>query len=845
MPIMDCTCHPPPQPPATLATPEAATLATAVATAAAATAPVVAETPGWPEAATLDSPVLSVLALLLRLRAGLRVLPLSSPLPPSSAGRVLPPLRVDVVYAPPPESSSVPSSSPRPLLVEQWSVVAPQRSLERSADSVDDDADRLVLLLQSLHSELSRLPLHSPLHARDSAVAGRLFASVKVGDLPASSISSSLPHPPPPSTTFSETATVRMLRVEPSSLLSVSVVYDANIATLLQPLSISGGCATPLSQVVAVKILDENGGEYSLHPSEDGPEVHSEAEEGGDLHGAGNDDFSSSGSDTLHPQPLHPKLSSSVKSARPLSTMAIASSPTLARRSSFVNQHAAGVADVQTPSASFVGSYEESLLTGRMSSHPSKPLAFVAEISAVAVGRVKSRSIEAVRPRVLRIRFDAWFYDYGMSHLGAVVGVDRGHGTFPAGGGVALSPYVGNVDVEGLNGLIWDSRTADGEGEGDENDNAEEVDEEEFRANWIGGYRVPARGQLRIIIKNTTNTAVKMFHLPYDFRDMPPNTKTFLRQKTYISARRTSTSTVMGASQPQQQQKERLYAAVHVHFECSARRRIYVTRAVRVVFSHRGVDSDETTRTVMEAPHGPHEKYTDTGVAQQQQQQQQRAAAWGLAGPSARFASMMPREVLSVSPGRRISSGFGGGGVARRSSFGALVGSLGRHVTSGAPAPTRGTGIAASVETLRQLSLQSGRTVDSYNSHNGDDDDDDDGAGGGELLFTQQPLPLALSDDSVNVPRGGSAKSSLMWAPPIKSSLSIALSMSSNSASGASTPGAVSLSRSRVASVGCNGDDEDSVSAADGEVSDRIGGTKIAVAPGVTSSDGVWKNGFR
>jgi hypothetical protein len=46
------------------------------------------------------------------------------------------------------------------------------------------------------------------------------------------------------------------------------------------------------------------------------------------------------------------------------------------------------------------------------------------------------------------------------------------------------------------------------------------------------GYRVPEKGTIQVTLFNPLGTVVKMFVLMYDLSDMPPNSQTFLRQRT-------------------------------------------------------------------------------------------------------------------------------------------------------------------------------------------------------------------------------------------------------------------------------------------------------------------------
>ncbi|KAI9344957.1 hypothetical protein BDR26DRAFT_856992 [Obelidium mucronatum] len=488
-------------------------------------------------------------------------------------------------------------------------------------------------------------------------------------------------------------------------------------------------------------------------------------------------------------------------------------------------------------SGSLIGSYEESILNGRMSSLPSKPLPFIADLGVVALGKCKNPALKC--PKGLRFCFDACFYEFGgcgggsgslkgeLAH-GRAAGRDEFEG---------VSPYVGNVDVEGLNGMIWtgaDDLETDVEGDND-------TTEEGFRKKWIGGWRVPPKGQLQIIIKNSAGTAVKVFLIPYDFRDMPPNTKTFLRQKIFVVKPPPSTNVNTAAILPHQQgrrnslstptgpPKDRLRDAIHVHFQCTSRKRIYLTRQVRVVFGHKGLESDEKCRVVLEGPSDP--KYIDLPVT---------APAVNVPWTPNNDAKTKPREeILSVSPSRRsFSAGNGfsyfnpnvensggdygsnigsgtipirtpntvptasssstGTSIPRRSSLGVSMMNFAGvsldhpHHILPQPSPQQ------QQQQQQQRILSTSRSIDNFRRpsslhHHSTVPDDEDSEG--EDLFRPQPL---ISSIGAGVGAGVPTiqKSGNFWmAPPSnKSSLSMALSMSSGSVSsscatsGANTP---------------------------------------------------------
>ncbi|KAJ3317301.1 hypothetical protein HDU76_001236, partial [Blyttiomyces sp. JEL0837] len=295
---------------------------------------------------------------------------------------------------------------------------------------------------------------------------------------------------------------------------------------------------------------------------------------------------------------------------------------------------------------SLVGSYEESILSGRMSTLPSKPISFIAQVGVIGMGKCKPR---LKCPPHINLAFPAYFYDLvgeespntpyvGVVDFEGLGGLVLVEGAKNSGGGGTGAASFGSGALRDSNGVsVSESRGSRGDCSDDEDGlgNVERgavvVKEEGFRKNWPGGYRLPPKGQLQIIIKNPSRTAVKVFLVPYDFRDMPPNTKTFLRQKIYsvsntpspsqpgqshnqsttapstrhrrsFSGVGNTTASNLGvgllspSSSSQQQQQDRLRDAIHLQFYCTDRRRLYLTKSMRVVFSHRAPDGDEKQR---------------------------------------------------------------------------------------------------------------------------------------------------------------------------------------------------------------------------------------------------------
>jgi hypothetical protein len=276
--------------------------------------------------------------------------------------------------------------------------------------------------------------------------------------------------------------------------------------------------------------------------------------------------------------------------------------------------------------APMVGSYEESILRGRMSTTPSKPLNFVAQIGVLGKGNCKPN----LRcPPHVTIPFPAVFY----SNPSASKTTDQ------------PSPYVGLIDVENNlanqegspekqnrrhklhstlspEGSRSSSLTRGGE-EGSTSDaqalRRRRHQKQKRRSNSPrappgGSYRIPQQGQLQIIIKNPNKTAVKLFLVPYDLTDMEPGQKTFIRQRSYsagpiidmpLSSRKNlgtdRPEASLGSSEDPNDRPVLRYL-VHLHICCPSRGRYYLYKSIRVVFANRVPDGKERLRCEVQMP---------------------------------------------------------------------------------------------------------------------------------------------------------------------------------------------------------------------------------------------------
>ena len=271
------------------------------------------------------------------------------------------------------------------------------------------------------------------------------------------------------------------------------------------------------------------------------------------------------------------------------------------RRSSF----ASDISPIQH--ASMVGSYEESILRGRMSTMPSKPLDFTAQIGALGKDNCRPKY-----PAHVSIDFPAVYYSWGSPTSGSNLNEP--------------SPYVGLIDLEHKleapplkekrRRRMERLRSEDQEGLSEVLNGAYDVRRREKRKRrspspypelLTGGcYRIPQQGQLQILIKNPHKTAVKLFLVPYDLEGMRPGTKTFVRQRCYsagpiIEKPLTSRSTSeldMEAKLASTDSKSRpmLRYLIQLNICCPSKGRYYLYKNIHVVFANRVPDNKESLR---------------------------------------------------------------------------------------------------------------------------------------------------------------------------------------------------------------------------------------------------------
>ena len=271
------------------------------------------------------------------------------------------------------------------------------------------------------------------------------------------------------------------------------------------------------------------------------------------------------------------------------------------RRSSF----ASDASPIQH--ASMVGSYEESILRGRMSTMPSKPLDFTAQIGALGRDNCKPKY-----PAHVSIDFPAVYYSWGSPTYGSNLNEP--------------SPYVGLIDLEHKleapppkekrRRRTEKIRSEDQEGLREVLNGVYDLRRREKRKRrspspfpelLTGGcYRIPQQGQLQILIKNPHKTAVKLFLVPYDLEGMRPGTKTFVRQRCYsggpiiekpLTSRSASELGMEGKlASSDSKSRPRLRYLIQLNICCPSKGRYYLYKNIHVVFANRVPDNKETLR---------------------------------------------------------------------------------------------------------------------------------------------------------------------------------------------------------------------------------------------------------
>ncbi|RMZ85019.1 hypothetical protein DV738_g273, partial [Chaetothyriales sp. CBS 135597] len=246
---------------------------------------------------------------------------------------------------------------------------------------------------------------------------------------------------------------------------------------------------------------------------------------------------------------------------------------------------------------SMIGSFEESILRGRMSTPPSKPLDFVAQIGVLGKGDCPAK---LKCPAHVSVPFPAVFYKYPTSTNMRTLSDD------------SPSPYVGTIDlsanlkpVEAPVRLKRKPQSSNPDRFVDQIPEQTDTSGDNHPTPIGGAYRVPQHGQVQVIIQNPNKTAVKLFLIPYDLGGMTAGTKTFVRQRSLSSGpvveKALSTDPERTVLDPLSN-KQIVRYLIHLKFCCLAKGRFYLHDNIRVVFANRVPEGKERLRNEIQLP---------------------------------------------------------------------------------------------------------------------------------------------------------------------------------------------------------------------------------------------------
>ncbi|XP_062546597.1 protein Atossa isoform X3 [Armigeres subalbatus] len=126
------------------------------------------------------------------------------------------------------------------------------------------------------------------------------------------------------------------------------------------------------------------------------------------------------------------------------------------------------------------------------------------------------------------------------------------------------------------------------------------------------GYSIPRQGTVQVTLLNPLGTVVRMFVVPYDFRDMPAVSTTFIRQRILAyedTNKGTATPDTLGSASGVEQlsnaeQMKLLRYAIHLRFQTSRSGKLSLHTDIRLLISRR-TDCDTAAahaKNLLEAP---------------------------------------------------------------------------------------------------------------------------------------------------------------------------------------------------------------------------------------------------
>lgn len=122
------------------------------------------------------------------------------------------------------------------------------------------------------------------------------------------------------------------------------------------------------------------------------------------------------------------------------------------------------------------------------------------------------------------------------------------------------------------------------------------------------GYSIPRQGTVQVTLLNPLGTVVRMFVVPYDFRDMPAMSTTFIRQRILAYDDSAKSASMPAARNVEQlsnaEQMKLLRYAIHLRFQTSRSGKLSLHTDIRLLISRR-TDCDTAAahaKNLLEAP---------------------------------------------------------------------------------------------------------------------------------------------------------------------------------------------------------------------------------------------------
>ncbi|CAF1620885.1 unnamed protein product [Rotaria sp. Silwood1] len=105
------------------------------------------------------------------------------------------------------------------------------------------------------------------------------------------------------------------------------------------------------------------------------------------------------------------------------------------------------------------------------------------------------------------------------------------------------------------------------------------------------GYHAPTKGTITLALLNPNGTAIHLFLIIYDLSDMPPDHRTFIRQRVVLMPENTGD----GTKNERSSSNGNLRYLAHIRFVTSQTGKLYMHSDIRLIFARNKLDYDDRT----------------------------------------------------------------------------------------------------------------------------------------------------------------------------------------------------------------------------------------------------------